>query len=218
LSAGSVDRLIELGRDREAAEQAVRDAVQPTAEEEAPMLGPVEQFDVLIPSFLRVGSAIDHASLEAVTPCDGWVVRDLLEHMNGGARAFAAAFEGRAVVERGLGDDPIAVVGEALAEFDVAIRAPGALEQTVESPFGSMPGEVFARLAALDLLVHTWDLSRATGQDIDVPGAVVESVDGFARQAITDELRRPGVFGREVAASPNGSSMDALAAFTGRRP
>jgi uncharacterized protein (TIGR03086 family) len=218
LNSGPVGRLIELGRDREAAELAVRDAVQGTPNEEGPMLGPVEQFDVLIPSFKRVGSAVDDETLRAETPCDGWVVRDLLEHMNGGARAFAAAFEQRQVRPRDLGDDPVAVVGEALAEFDTAIRAPGALEQTVESPFGSMPGEVFARLAALDLLVHTWDLGRATGQDVDMPAAVVESVDGFARQAITDEWRRPGVFGREVAASSTGSPLDALAAFTGRQP
>ncbi|MCU1427652.1 MAG: hypothetical protein JWL83_1652 [Actinomycetia bacterium] len=181
------------------------------------MLGPVEQFEVLIPTFLRVGSAVDDAALGAATPCDGWVVRDLLEHMNGGARMFAAAFEGRAVRERDLGDDPVGVVGEALAEFDTAIHAPGALQQTVESPFGAMPGEVFARLAALDLLMHTWDLGRATGQDLNLPAAVVESVDGFARQALTDEWRRPGVFGGEVAAPATASTIDALAAFTGRQ-
>lgn len=211
-------RLIELGRDREAAELAVRDAVRATPDEEGPVLGPLEQFDVLIPAFERVGSAIDVEALDAATPCDGWVVRDLLEHMNGGARAFAAAFEGRAVRDRDLGDDPVAVVREALGEFDASIRAPGALERMVESPFGPMPGEVFARLAALDLLMHTWDVGRATGQDVDVPETVVESVETFAREAITDELRRPGVFGDEVAASSTTSPLDALAAFTGRQP
>ena len=182
------------------------------------MLGPLEQFDVLIPAFRRMSAGIDDTVLEAATPCDGWVVRDLLEHVNGGARAFAAAFEGRAVRDRDLGDDPVTVVGEALSDFDAAVRAPGALESLVDSPFGSMPGEVFARLAALDLLMHTWDLGRATGQDVDVSAAVVESVDGFAREAITDEWRHPGAFGGEVAASPAASPLDALAAFTGRQP
>jgi uncharacterized protein (TIGR03086 family) len=217
LSTEAVDRLIELGRDREAAELAVREAGRPAPHEEDPMLGPLEQFDALIPAFLRMTSGIDQASLEASTPCEGWVVRDLLGHMNGGARAFAAAFAGGAIHERELGNDPVAVVAEAVAEFDSAVRAPGALDQTIESPFGPLPGEVFARFVAVDLLVHTWDLGRATGQEPDVAATVVESVDGFARASITEEQRRPGVFGAEVAASPAAGRLDALAAFTGRQ-
>jgi uncharacterized protein (TIGR03086 family) len=216
-----VDRLIVLGRDREAAEMAVRDAVPPTAaanHEEGKMLGPLEQFEVLIPTYERLSAAVDDAALGRSTPCAGWMVRDLLDHVNGGARMFTAAFDGRPVRDRELGDEPVAVVGEALHGFDDAIRAPGALDQTVDTPFGAMPGEAFARLAALDLLMHLWDLGRATDQRLDVPGAVVESVDGFARQALTDDLRVPGLFGGEVAAPPTASPLDALAAFTGRQP
>ena len=176
------------------------------------MLGPLEQLDVLIPEFLRMTGGLDAATFDATTPCEGWVVRDLLEHMNGGARTFAAAFEDRAVHERELGDDPVAVIAEAVAEFDTAVHAPGALDETIQSPFGPMPGDSFARFIALDLLMHTWDLGRATGQVPSVPADVVAGVDGFARQAVTDDLRRPGVFGAEVDAPASGSALDALAA------
>jgi uncharacterized protein (TIGR03086 family) len=216
LTDEAVRRLIELGRDREAADLAVRHAVAPTRDEEILMLGPLEQFDVIIPAFRRVTSAMDAGALDASTPCDGWAVRDLLEHVNGGARAFAAAFAGRPVDERELGDDPVAVVNDALGAFDTAVRAPGALDQVVESPFGALPGDAFARLAALDLLVHTWDLGQATGQGVDVPAELVESVQSFAHGAITEDLRRPGLFGAEVAAAPTADALDALAAFTGR--
>ena len=131
---------------------------------------------------------------------------------------FAAVFEGRAMNERDLGDHPADVAEEALAEFDKAIRGAGALEQTVDTPFGSMPGEVFARIAALDLLMHTWDLCCATSQEPTVPDEIVRAVDEFARQAITDEMRTPGLFGPEVAPPANANRLDALAAFTGRRP
>lgn len=208
---------------------AVRDAGPPTSavplattaganHEGGSMLGPLEQFDVLIPAYERLSAAVDDAALGLSTPCEGWEVRDLLDHLNGGARAFAAAVEGRPVRARELGDEPVAVVAEALHEFEDAIRAPGALDQTVETPFGSMPGDAFARLAALDLLMHLWDLARATDQRPEVSQAVVESADGFARQAISDDLRRPGLFGGEVAAPPTADSLDALAAFTGRQP
>lgn len=212
-----VGRLIELGRDGEAAHLAVRDAGV-AIESEAAVAGPLEQFDVLIPAFMRLARDDREGFLELRTPCEGWVVRDLLAHANGGARMFAAVFEGRAVRERELGDHPADTAGEALAEFDKAIRGPGALEQIVETPFGEMPGEVFARIAALDLLMHTWDISQASGQEPTVPDEIVRAIDEFARQAITDEMRTPGLFGPEVAPPANASRLDALAAFTGRRP
>jgi uncharacterized protein (TIGR03086 family) len=212
-----VGRLIELGRDGEAAHLAVRDAGGRHETEET-VVGPVEQIEVLIPGFVRLMSDDREGFLDLPTPCAGWVVRDLLGHVNGGARVFAAAFEERPVRERELGERPREVIAEALADFDVAVRGPGALERTVMSPFGPMPGEVFARLAAVDLLMHTWDLSRATGQEAAVPDEVVHAADEFARQAITDDLRTPGVFGPEVEAPANSSRLDALAAFTGRRP
>jgi uncharacterized protein (TIGR03086 family) len=213
-----VSRLIALGRDREAAELAVRDAGAQPPDEENAVLGPLEQLDVIIPTFLRLSGAVDGSTIQATTPCEGWVVRDLFEHINGGARAFTAAFDGRAIRERPLGDEPVVVLREALEAFDDAIRQPGALEQMIESPFGVLPGEAFARLAALDLLVHTWDLGRATGQTLDVPDPIVESVAAFAHQAVTGDLRRPGLFGHEQAAAPMSSPVDALAAFTGRQP
>jgi uncharacterized protein (TIGR03086 family) len=181
------------------------------------MVGPLEQLEVVIPAFLRLVRE-DEAFLGLATPCEGWVVRDLLDHVNGGARAFAAAFEARPVRERALGDHPAETLREALTDFDAAARSAGALDRTIDSPFGPMPGEVFARLAALDLLVHIWDLSGATGQTPGVPDEVVRAADEFARQAITDDLRRPGVFGPEVASPGTGDRLDALAAFTGRRP
>jgi uncharacterized protein (TIGR03086 family) len=217
VTADPVGRLIELGRDGEAAHLAVRETGGTVGSEKTHMLGPVEQLEVVMPAFVRL-IRDDDEFLDLVTPCEGWVVRDLLGHINGGARMFAAALEEREVREKPLGDHPSTAVAEALTEFDTAVRSPGALERTVNSPFGAMPGEAFARLAALDLLVHTWDVSRASNQDPGIPDEVVEAVDGFARQAITDDLRTPGVFGPEVAPAAKSSRLDALAAFTGRRP
>jgi uncharacterized protein (TIGR03086 family) len=214
-----VGRLIELGRDGEAAELAIRQAAAGTdrTTHEGAVMGPLDQLDVLVPNFARLLDEVP-AALDQATPCEGWAVRDLLDHVNGGARLFATAYTGEPVKERAIGDDPAPVVTEALEDFVATVRRPGALEQMVESPFGPMPGEVFARLAALDLLVHTWDLSRALGRPAGVPDDVVAAADGFARQAITPELRTPGVFGAEVTVPEGTAPLEALAAFTGRRP
>jgi uncharacterized protein (TIGR03086 family) len=210
-----VGHLIEVGLDREAARLAVRDAVV-TEEEGAVMsTGPLEQFDVLVPLF---STMLDDVDLDADTPCEGWAVRDLLGHVNGGARMFRAAFTGGPVHERSIDGDAAGVVREALAEFQDAVSVPGALDKQVDSPFGAMPGEQFARLAALDLLVHLWDLSRATKRPAAVPDEIVDEVAGFAHAAVTPELRGPQTFGPAVEAPAGASKLDQLAAFTGRRP
>jgi uncharacterized protein (TIGR03086 family) len=213
-----VGELIEVGLDRDAAALAVRDALvadQDKTEEAGVETGPVQQLDVLIPLFGDVAAAAD---LDAPTPCEGWAVRDVLAHMNGGARLFTAAFTGEPPTERSIDADPVGTVSEALDGFLDAVQAPGALEKEVQSPFGPMPGEQFARLAALDLLVHLWDVSTAAGRAVAVPDAVVDAADAFARSAITADLRVPGVFGPEVSAPPQASNLETLAAFTGRRP
>ena len=43
-----------------------------------------------------------------------------------------------------------------------AVQSPGALDRTIQTPGGEMPGAVFARLVALDGLVHGWDLATST--------------------------------------------------------
>lgn len=178
------------------------------------------QLDVLVPTFQRLCAGTSPQQLDDRTPCSEWAVRDLFAHLRGGATMFAAAVRGQEGVEPGpVPDESVASATSAAAgDLDAAFREPGALERTVETPFGPMPGEVFARLLAFDLLMHTWDLATATGQPLDVPDDVVAAADGFARQAITPELRVPGVFGAEVEAPPGATDLERLVAFSGRTP
>jgi hypothetical protein len=68
----------------------------------------------------------------------------------------------------------------------------------VDSPIGGMFGEqsfesVVGRLVCTDLLVHTWDLARATDHDEQLdPGAITTSREFLA--AIDDGIRSPGGF------------------------
>jgi uncharacterized protein (TIGR03086 family) len=116
------------------------------------------------------------------------------------------------------GPDPVmaAKASAAVADIDGAFRTPGALEKTVTTPFGDMPGETFARLLAFDLLMHSWDLATATGRQLDVPAELVAEIDGFARAAVTPDLRGPETFGPEAEASGAASALDRLVAFSGR--
>jgi uncharacterized protein (TIGR03086 family) len=183
-------------------------------------MGPLAQLDDLEPLLGRVASGIAAEDLDAPTPCETFTVRGVLGHMIGGSTQFAAAFRGDAATEvpDGVADGPdvVARAGSALADLMAAIRSPGALDRTVAAPFGSMPGDAFARFVVLDGLVHGWDLAVATRQPYEPPDALVAEVEAFARQAIAPAMRDGDTFAAATEPPVHATPIERLAAFTGR--
>ena len=97
-----------------------------------------------------------------------------------------------------------------------AVRSPGAMDRTIESPVGSMDGETFARLVAFDGLVHSWDLATATGQHLALPPEVIDAVAAFAHEALTEDMRDGDTFKQATDAGPSAGAIDRIAAFSGR--
>jgi uncharacterized protein (TIGR03086 family) len=206
-----VTELIDVGRDREAAEQGAR----PRTPAGVPM-DVTTQLELLGPHLGRVVAGITADQLDTATPCADFDVRGVLEHMIGGATAFAAAFRGETPREHDLGD-PLGSFAGALGDLVASITAPGALDRTIAAPFGTVPGETFARFVVLDGLVHGWDLATATGQPYEPPAELVEAVDEFAHQVL-DGLRDGGAFAAPVTAPADATGLEQLVAYTGRRP
>lgn len=174
------------------------------------------QFGHLGPALGAVVGGIAPDQLDRPTPCAEFTVRGVLEHMIGGATAFAAAYRGETPAEPDV-RDPLQGFGPALEDLAAAISAPGALDRTVAAPFGEVPGETFARFVVLDGLVHGWDMATATGQPYEPPDELVAAVDAFARGAL-DPLRDGTTFADAVEPAPDASPIERLAAYTGRRP
>lgn len=177
-------------------------------------MDPISQLEQLGPPLGAVVAGIAPDQLDNPTPCAEFTVRGVLEHMIGGATAFAAAYRDEVAPEPDLGD-PLASFGPALGDLVSAISAPGALDRTVQAPFGEVPGDTFARFVVLDGLVHGWDLAIATGQTYDPPGALVAAAEEFARQAV-DPLRDGQTFAAAVVPAAGASPIEQLANYTGR--
>jgi uncharacterized protein (TIGR03086 family) len=96
------------------------------------------------------------------------------------------------------------------------MHSPGALDRTIQAPFGPVPGSDFARFVVLDGLVHGWDLAVSTGQAYEPPDALVAEVEVFAHQVV-DPLRDGDTFGPAVEPPPGAPPIQRLSAFTGRR-
>ena len=74
-----------------------------------------------------------------------------------------------------------------------------------------MAGITFA-----ELLVHGWDLARATGQRLDVPDSMAQQALAGAKARMRPEARQ-SAFGPEQPAPADAPALDQLAAFLGRQ-
>lgn len=116
-----------------------------------------------------------------------------------------------------VGDDPAAAYAEASGAALAAAAGGDALTRVHVTPLGEMPGPVLAGFTTLDILVHGWDLARATGQPSDLDGRLAAHAFGFAEQAITADTRAPRI-GPAVAVSLDAPVTHRLVAFLGRNP
>lgn len=178
-----------------------------------------EQLAIIIPALRGIGRGIDPSQFDGSTPCKKFTVAGVLGHMTDLASAFAPMFRGEQPPSGGPEPDDTT----ATARFDVAmaalldaVQSPGALERTIQTPGGEMPGAVFARLVAFDGLVHGWDLATSTGQAWELDDELVAEIDGFARQAITDEMRDGDAFAAGQQPADDATAIERLVAFSGR--
>ena len=173
----------------------------------------------------RLVDGVQPAQLANPTPCSEWTVRDVINHVAGGARMVGMSIEkgsvpdelvGQFMTGDNLGDDPKGSFHQATDYVKECYSAPGALEKMVTLPFGQMPGEAALKYGAFDVTTHAADLARATGQEPADPDLYAEALV-IGRQFVGPELRQPGVFAPEQPAPAGAAACDALLAFAGRQ-
>lgn len=147
----------------------------------------------------------------AASPCDGWTARDVVAHVVDGHRRLTGG------QPMGADEHPKSAWRDAHATVLAKLAEPGALEQVVQGPFGPMPvGQMIQRLMVTDMLVHTWDLARATGQDERLDAdAVAHAYSGL--KPMDAMIRMPGVFGPKAEVPAGADEQTEFLAFLGRR-
>lgn len=152
------------------------------------------------------------------SPCAGWVARDLVVHLVEWVPPFLEAGAG---VGFEPGPDPAEDPAGAWHHLEGWVR--GLLRADPSADFdhpqaGRHPlGVAVDRFVAGDVLVHTWDLARATGQDERLdPQRVTEALAGM--EPMVDALVASGHYGPPVEVDPDADEQDRLIALTGRTP
>jgi uncharacterized protein (TIGR03086 family) len=167
--------------------------------------------------------------LDGPTPCPAYSVGDLVDHVGGFALAFAAAAKkatGDAVSQGPSGDasrlgrDWRIRIPRDLAALAVAWRDPAAWSGMTEVGGAKLPGEVAGLVALDELVIHGWDVARATGQVYACEPRLLEAVHTFVAQFAGpgQEEAREGLFGPVVAAPDNASLLDRVVGLSGRDP
>jgi uncharacterized protein (TIGR03086 family) len=116
------------------------------------------------------------------TPNDGWDVRELVNHIVSGNYWAGELARGKTIEEVGdrldgdiLGDDPLAEYDTSSGAASAAFHMPGAMEAQCAVSYGPVPGEVYAGHRYIDVLIHGWDVAKATGQDTKLAPELVEA-------------------------------------------
>jgi len=179
----------------------------------------VQTYRRVIDHFTALVDGLGQDGWSAQTPCDGWTVRDLLEHVIVRDHRLAAMLGGSAPQPLPAGVDLVAQWHQRVRWWADRLADPDQREAVHSTPLGEMTfAQATVRLMTGELTVHTWDLARALGLDERLdPEAVRVS---FAAMQSTDEalLRRPGVMGAPVVVPDTSDEQSRFLAFTGRTP
>jgi uncharacterized protein (TIGR03086 family) len=161
-------------------------------------------------------NSLSAADLATATPCTGWDVKALVEHMTGVVNSFAGALGGEPAVANA---DIKAAYGQAVDALSREMNAPGALDKTMNLPFGEMPAERGLNIVLADQMIHTWDATKALGRPYTMDPRLAEGTLRGLHHLLTPDRRGPGqAFAAEVSCPADAPVQDRLVAFTGRQP
>ncbi|GEA89987.1 TIGR03086 family metal-binding protein [Cellulomonas cellasea] len=172
---------------------------------------------------LRLVPTVPADRLGAPTPCSAWDVRALVEHLllwapalEAAGRKAAAPAASATVADLppgGWADELVARVRRAVDAWS----RPDAWEGDTALDGYTLPAGVVGGMLVGELVVHGWDLARATGHRVDWDDDVLTYLHGeVAYSAQTG--REMGVYGPERTVPASASVLDRTLALTGRDP
>jgi uncharacterized protein (TIGR03086 family) len=172
----------------------------------------------------QVVANIARAQGTAPTPCDGWDVTALLNHIVAGNFWAAELVSGKTIDEVGsaldgdvLGDDMTGAYQASAAAAAAAFARAGALDSPCAVSYGPVPGSVYAGHRIVDVLIHGWDLAVATGQDATLDPELVAGCTAIVEPQI-DLLRGSGMFSESPDVGPDADAQTRLLSLLGRGP
>ena len=171
-------------------------------------------------TFTERVAGVEPAAWERPSPCEGWVARDVVRHLVSWVPGFLGAGAG---LELPPGPDVDADPAGAWEHLRAQLQAilddadRSAATFTNEHTGEHRVDEAIDQFVLGDVLVHTWDLARATGQDETLDGDEVHRML-VGIEPMGDALAKSGHYAMPVALDAGADEQSRLLAATGRRP
>ena len=151
------------------------------------------------------------------SPCEKWTARDVVRHVVE-VHGMFQALVGRSLVEHpSVDEDPVGAFVAVRDQMKADLEDPQKVAEEYDGRLGrSTFGRAVDGFVCFDLVIHGWDLSRATGQD-----DLLDSRDVATIQASVDVMgnvmRENGVVGPPLDPPADASAQDRLLSALGRQ-
>lgn len=178
-----------------------------------------ERYRRLAAGFTRRVEQVPDPAWDNPAPCEGWLARDVVRHLVEWVPAFLSGHAGLVLPPGPPVDEDPAGAWRALdSGLQAVLDDPALAGREHDLPMGRMPlGAAVDMIVSGDLLIHTWDLARATGLDEELDAAEVHRMYAGI-EPMDGALRESGHYGPRVPVADDASEQERLLAFTGRRP
>lgn len=152
------------------------------------------------------------------SPCAGWSARDVLGHMVDNCRTMPGHVGLTMNLTRSVPDDPRGAWAEARDAMQELLDDPRSAGLEYDGYFGRTSlQDTVDRFLGVDLIVHAWDIARATGQDEELPADECRRFYD-AMLPFESSLRMDGVCGPAVEVPADAPVRDRLLGLMGRTP
>jgi uncharacterized protein (TIGR03086 family) len=179
-----------------------------------------ERYRRVADRFTQVATAVPDDAWDNPAPCDGWVARDVVRHLVEWIPPF---LESGAAIEVPHGpsvdEDPVAAWRTLSAGIQALLDDPQIAAGEFSHPRAGTHTieDAIAMFFLNDVLIHTWDLARATGGDETLDAEEVHRMF-FGVEPYDEMLRSSGQYGPRVVVPDDCDEQTKLLAFMGRRP
>jgi uncharacterized protein (TIGR03086 family) len=163
------------------------------------------------------------------SPCEAWDARGVVGHIVVMHGVMLRPLDRELSSAPSVADDPVGAFRAARADIEAVLDDPALADRECDTPNGRMTVEQqIGEVVSDDLVLHGWDLARATGQDDTMDPDDVErlwSITTAIPPELMQKYRTPGafgpgveVYGPEVKVSEDAALQDRLLGLIGRDP
>jgi len=177
-----------------------------------------DRYRRLAAEFTQSVEAVPAERWDDPSPCQEWTARQVLDHVVTTHSSMAGYVGVTLPAGPPVTEDPVGGWASARDGMQALLVDPATAQLEYDGHFGRTNLErTVDGFLCFDLVVHRWDIARATGGDERMNSAEVRRIRAEA-EGFGDMIRSTGVCGPEVPAPASANEQDRLLSFLGRRP